>query len=373
MAVLHIACGASYSNIYFELFNVLKEKEVGFSVYVPQHYSNKKTYNEDDYGFKLYSNKIIKPYDKFLYFTKIKRMEKDLISNIGLSNHDLLHAHSLFSDGGVAFSIFKKYRIPYIVAIRDTDVNKYFRMAIHLRTHAINIMENAYKIVFLSDAYRQAVLNEYVPDKKRNSLFEKSVVIPNGINSYWLNNKHKNIKKNEKVISIIFVGQIIKRKNIEGLLHSLNIAEKKSDKSIKLMVIGKKVDEKYFEQLKGIREFEYISPISKEELIKYYRKSDIFAMPSHTETFGLVYAEAMSQGLPVIYTKGQGFDTQFNDGEVGYKVSATDIEGISDKILLAYKNKKRISEACIEKVGKFDWDGIVEKYIDIYHSSKTYF
>lgn len=40
-------------------------------------------------------------------------------------------------------------------------------------------------------------------------------------------------------------------------------------------------------------------------------------MPSHKETFGLVYAEAMSQGLPIIYTKNQGFDGQFPDGYVG--------------------------------------------------------
>ena len=29
-------------------------------------------------------------------------------------------------------------------------------------------------------------------------------------------------------------------------------------------------------------------------------------MPSKHETFGLVYAEAMTQGLPVIYTKNEG-------------------------------------------------------------------
>ena len=37
-----------------------------------------------------------------------------------------------------------------------------------------------------------------------------------------------------------------------------------------------------------------------------YRENDIYVMPSIIETFGLVYAEAMSQGLPVIYTRGQG-------------------------------------------------------------------
>jgi len=47
-------------------------------------------------------------------------------------------------------------------------------------------------------------------------------------------------------------------------------------------------------------------------------------MPSITETFGLVYAEALSQGLPVLYTRGQGFDRQFEEGEVGYAVDCFD-------------------------------------------------
>ena len=43
-------------------------------------------------------------------------------------------------------------------------------------------------------------------------------------------------------------------------------------------------------------------------------------MPSRYETFGLVYGEAMSQGLPIIYSKGQGVDGYFKEGTVGYGV-----------------------------------------------------
>ena len=38
----------------------------------------------------------------------------------------------------------------------------------------------------------------------------------------------------------------------------------------------------------------------KDELIKIFQSCDVFAMPSRHETFGLVYVEAMLQGLPVI-------------------------------------------------------------------------
>jgi glycosyltransferase involved in cell wall biosynthesis len=58
----------------------------------------------------------------------------------------------------------------------------------------------------------------------------------------------------------------------------------------------------------------------KEKLLNNYRNSDIFIMPSYNETFGLVYIEAMSQGLPIIYTQNEGVDGYFKEGSVGYSV-----------------------------------------------------
>lgn len=46
--------------------------------------------------------------------------------------------------------------------------------------------------------------------------------------------------------------------------------------------------------------------MDKTKIIDVYRDSDIFVMPSKFETFGLVYVEALTQGLHLIYTKGQG-------------------------------------------------------------------
>ena len=79
----------------------------------------------------------------------------------------------------------------------------------------------------------------------------------------------------------------------------------------------------------------------KDELLKEYRLNDIFVMPSKTETFGLVYAEAMSQGMPIIYTKNQGFDGQFCEGYVGYHVKYNDYRYIAKKISRIYSEYKK--------------------------------
>ena len=124
MKILQITCGFSYSSVYKKLFAELKRQNLDIEVYVPQHTApGVQELNQKDYPYKIYSRKIIKMWDKFIYFSKILRMKKDVENNFKISKVDIVHAHSLFSDGGVAYEVYKKYDIPYVVAVRDTDVN----------------------------------------------------------------------------------------------------------------------------------------------------------------------------------------------------------------------------------------------------------
>ena len=105
----------------------------------------------------------------------------------------------------------------------------------------------------------------------------------------------------------------------------------------------------------------------KEKLINLYRKCDIFVMPSFTESFGLVYAEAMSQGLPVIYSFGQGFDGQFAEGIVGYHVLARNFLSVADGIKNVINNYAMIRNNVAECAKRFNWSTVVKSYDDIYH------
>lgn len=161
------------------------------------------------------------------------------------------------------------------------------------------------------------------------------------------------------------MGIISKRKNQLTTTRVVKLLQKKGYK-IKYTVVGKVKDNKVYRQIKDLSYVQYIPHTSKEKLIDIYRENDIFVMPSKTETFGLVYAEAMSQGLPVIYTRGQGFDGQFEEGEVGYSVDCKDKEEISMKIIDIINNYDVISRNAINLVDRYNWNIICEKYNDIY-------
>ena len=80
----------------------------------------------------------------------------------------------------------------------------------------------------------------------------------------------------------------------------------------------------------------------------------------------MVYVEAMSQGLPVIYTKEQGFDGNFEEGEVGYHVVYNNPIEIAKRIMDIKADYSNISKNAIEGSKRFNWDNISDEYIELY-------
>ena len=206
--------------------------------------------------------------------------------------------------------------------------------------------------------------NEAIEFAKENN----RAVIPNGIDDFWLS--HSYAEKNppaalEPPLQLLFAGRVLPDKNLRGVVSAVQLLRSKGYDA-DFTVIGPHPDRSLYEELKQYDFVTLKEPMEKEKLIDAYRSADIFVMPSFHETFGLVYAEAMSQGLPVIYSKGEGFDGQFPDGEVGFAVDPGDPRKIADAIKLTAGMYGTISAACPEKVKKFNWNQIADNYHSFY-------
>ena len=173
-------------------------------------------------------------------------------------------------------------------------------------------------------------------------------------------------KAPQEPLELIYVGDINSNKN-PGLTITAAQHLQALGKSVHLTAVGSIKEDKYRLLMEQTDFVTHYDRCPQEQVIQHLRKADIFVMPSHTETFGLVYAEAMSQGLPVLYTAGQGFDGHFPDGTVGYAVSDTDAEALAEKILLVAQRYEEISPACVPAAKRFNWDQIAAEYIEIYH------
>ncbi len=76
------------------------------------------------------------------------------------------------------------------------------------------------------------------------------------------------------------------------------------------------------------------------EMPDVYRGSDIFVLPSENETFGQVFIEAMSCGLPVIGTKVGGIPEIISDSYNGYLVAPNDASILAQRIEKLINDKK---------------------------------
>ena len=372
MNVLHINSNYLTSKLHENLIDKTETEELHNTIFMPIKEESKKDFlyqSKHDIYYPVAFNDI----DKYIFSYKQKKIYNKLKEILTLDNYDVVHAHTLFTDGNVALKLFEEYNIPYVVTVRGfTDIEGFFKLRINLRNRGRKILANAQKVIFLSELNRKQLLEQYIPSKSlQKDILNKSVILPNGIDDFWFTNEGTPKKiRNKESINFIQVGKIYKRKNILGSIAGIKDYDNKNSSKSTLTVVGGIEDKKYADKIKEETELEVqlVQQKSREELIQLYRNSNIFIMPSFQETFGLVYPEAMSQGLPVLYSKGQGFDNQFPDGEVGYAVDAENPQDIAQKISLIIKNYEEISKRSIEKYKEFNWDILSKHYVEIYRN-----
>lgn len=368
MKILNINSYYYSSSVHRQLQKSLEEMQLDLFTYVPvaRGYIPRE---ECRYGLEERVKRVecYNKNDRYIFHLKHFKILNNLEQSFDFNRYDLLHAHSLFSNGYIAMKIKEKYGIPYIVTVRDTDVNTFFKKLIYLRNLGNKILLEAESIVFLSKPYREHLIKRYVKVENQDTILKKSYVIPNGIDKFWLENKGSpKTLKNKNEIMLLYVGAISKRKNILTTIHAINILKQKGY-NIRFTIVGEIVDEVIYNKIQKFDFVKYLPPKQKDELLMIYRENDIYVMPSITETFGLVYPEAMSQGLPVIYSKGQGFDGQFEDGEVGFAVNCFDSNEIAERIINIVNDYSNLSKRCILYSDNFDWNKIGNIYKKLYN------
>lgn len=362
MHILHINCNYIRSALHQNMIEELNLLGIENEVFVPTYDRNTSIVNVNSY---VTISECFNKWDRIFFDYKQRKIIETIEKQYDIRKFDVIHAYTLFMDGNVAKVLSEKYGVPFVVAVRNTDVNNFFRTMIHLRHRGVSILEAAKQVFFLSESYKNQVFNQYIPAKKHSLIGDKVQIIPNGVDSFWIDNIFPEHQFNQGNIKLVYAGRIDANKNITTIQKAVT-ALVRAGITCSLTVVGSVDDKKEFAKISKDLNTSYIPKVSKEDLIRIYRSHDIFVMPSYTESFGLVYAEAMSQGLPVIYTKGQGFDGQFPDGTVGFSVTATDVNEIANKIRECSKNSNQFRINCIKGVKKFQWNIICQKYMSVY-------
>lgn len=308
--------------------------------------------------------------DRQLFFPRQRKIEKQLEKAYDLKEFDLMHAHLLLSSGATALRMKKKYGLPYVVSVRSTDLNGFIKIPF-FRPLLNRIIKEADGVLFLSNVHKKYLCERYLNAFMREILLNKSVVIGNCIETFWEENmcvEPRVSPETGRKLRILCVAKIRAVKNIPCAARAIEILRERG-LDVSLTVVGENQEQAEYETIQKFSCVDLLPFKSKEELLPIYREHDIFLLPSHEETFGRVYVEAMTQGMPVLYTRNQGFDGNFPDGEVGFAVSSHSPEEIADRIEQILQSYEYISAKCLKNCRMFFEDEITEQLEQFYKNA----
>lgn len=372
MKILHVCCNYADTKVFKSLFSHLAAQGTAQSVYVPEKREKDMGRNvPEDGAFGVHYSLIVRPIDKLLYFTKARRALPDLLRKVELAGVNLVHAHTLFTDGGIAYRLQRETGLPFVVTLRFSDIEYFYKYEPHLRPHAARILRAASRILFLSPVHRDKVLSRYVAAGEREAMAAKSCVVPNGIEPVWLDGGAHALPSDR--LKIAFAGKLTARKQPGKAVAAAELlAQRLPGRAVSLQLAGEGELRPQLERLHAVKagRASLLGRMEGMDALKaFYDGCDLLLVPSTAETFGMVYLEAMSRGLPVLYTRGQGFDGQFPEGSVGFAVDPGDVADMADKAEACLQDYEAMSRRCIEGACALAWPRIAGRMQAIYREA----
>ncbi len=199
-------------------------------------------------------------------------------------------------------------------------------------------------------------------------------IITNGVDTERFNPGVKPLNKFPKDRpKILFLGRLDPRKGLDRLLCAYpKIKAKINDALLIVVGSGKSIDgyKKLIPRnLHGSIYFEGSVPM---ELIpRYYASCDVYVSPATGgEVFGIVLAEAMATGKPVVASHIPGYNEVIEDGVNGLFFNHNNPGDIADKVIQVLQNRK-LSSALSTNARKFSlsisWKNIAQEVLHYYN------
>jgi len=154
-------------------------------------------------------------------------------------------------------------------------------------------------------------------------------------------------------LRIISAGNLLKTKGFDLLISAVNKLVRMGVDAV-LVIAGagnmRPFLEKQIIELDLQKRVNLLGSVANGTLRRLYPLFDVFVLPSFSETFGIVYLEAMDAGIPTVGVKGQGIDSIIINGANGWLVEPKSIESIVDTLLAIHSHPEQ--SKAIAKRGK---------------------
>ena len=256
-----------------------------------------------------------------------KNAKKALEELLEKEDIDIIHGHYLFPAGAAAVEVGNDRGIKTYVTAHGSDMFEMYKKQPFMRSTIRKVLKNADVVFAVSNALRHEIIATGV-----EGIGEKTKLSWNSVDIDKFSNKGNDSFKQEHNLLdkpiVLFVGNLIKRKNVDSLLEAKKIA----NSDYYLVVVG---DGPLFKKLKKKVEDENIRDViftgSRDDVENIIPSCDLLVLPSFSESFGLVLIEALACGKPVIGSNVGGI-TEIITDDVGFLVDPNKIPSIARAI-----------------------------------------
>lgn len=265
-------------------------------------------------------------------------------------NYDIVHVHM---PTGMLYPFFHDPRIPMVVTFHSTGavignpVLKFLEIK-----KDILCAKKADKIIAVSRVVQKTLIANGIDNSKIE-------YIPN-----WIAQKKYITKRKEGTLKLLYVGRLEKIKGIDNFIDAL----KHLKINYQATIIGKgSLKDELIKKAEGSNII-FKGYIDNDKLEPFFRKADIFVLPSLSESMPYSLLEAMSYGLPIVASDIDSIRQIANEKFVVFAKPKSP-KDFSDAILKASKNIESMSLESFNESKKYSQN--IKKLISIYDEVKN--
>ncbi len=309
-------------------------------------------------------------YPLFLYQPYELALSSKLVDMVKLHGIEILHVHYAIPHAYAAYMAKKMLQedgvyIPIVTTLHGTDItlvgsHPFYKPAV---TFSINKSD---AVTSVSQSLKEDTIRLF-------DIKNEIEVVPNFIDfsrhKTHFTDCHRNFMANENEKIITHISNFRKVKQIPDVINVFYNIQKQLP--AKLMMVGEGPEKEGAERLcrkLGITD-KVVFFGNSNEIDKILCFSDLFLLPSVTESFGLAALEAMASGVPIISSNTGGIPEVNIEGVSGYLSNVNDIEDMSKNAIYILSDPERLSQfkknAQLESK-KFDIHNVVPQYEAIY-------
>lgn len=311
----------------------------------------------------------VQDYPLFLYQPYELALSSAMVDAVLKENLDILHVHYAIPHAYAAFMARQILRdqgieIPVVTTLHGTDITLVGQLPAYKPAVCFSINHST-AVTAVSEALRKETISQF-------NIKRDIEVIPNfvDIQRYGRGDAAARARIAPPGVSIVsHVSNFRKVKRIPDVLHVFaRIAE---TCPAKLVLVGDGPERPEAETLaRRLGIVEHVLFLGKtSEVERILGISDLFLLPSESESFGLAALEAMASGVPVIASRVGGLPEVINHGVNGFLEPVGDVEAMATHAIQLLQNPvllAEFAENAIEAAATFSMDQIGDSYLNVY-------